>query len=229
MDINKFHIKLPKETVRTKCGINDKKNNILIYLYFHMTSEYMVYTSVDCICSELNLSTKSHGQRRSQNIVKEILNELKEDGIILFVPFNDGTTIDNLKNNQLFKLQINVQSPILNPKTNYVKIDITEYQEIMRSKDTICKTMNVYCQIKSYICMDDSCLKICYPSIKTLCNLCGCSDNTLFKALKILYNQKLIYIYRFNDQEKEALNSKVEYVFSLEKYTKDQIYREFAG
>ena len=45
--------------------------------------------------------------------------------------------------------------------------------------------------------------------------------------IKILYQNKLIYLYRFNNEEKIAINKNIEYVFALEKYSKDQIYHEF--
>ena len=77
--------------------------------------------------------------------------------------------------------------------------------------------------------MDDNCLHTCYPSLKTLCKICGCSDNTLSAMIKILYQNKLIYLYRLSDQERIMYNCNTEYVFALEQYSREQIINEFAA
>jgi hypothetical protein len=192
-----------------------------------MTPEKYIYTSIDCLCAELNLSTKSHGRRRSQNVIKEILQDLINNNVISLVIMDGYTSLDEINNNQLFKLLFNIESPWVSPEYGYLYIDITEYQAIFCNNKHACKTFNVFCHIKSYICMDDDCLHISYPSISTLCKSCKCSDNTLSSMIKILYQNKLIYLYRFNDEEKMTINKNIEYVFALEKYSKDQIYNEF--
>ena len=75
--------------------------------------------------------------------------------------------------------------------------------------------------------MDEGCAHICYASVKTLCNTCGCSNGTFSKIIKLLYEHKLIYLYRFNDQEKVLINRNIEYVFALENYDKEQVLHEF--
>ena len=227
MQYNMYNIKLPKSLIKQYGNTKDKTLPVLSYLYFHMTSEKYVYISIDCLCTELNLSTKSHGTRRSQNVVKDILKDLIENNVISLIVMDGYTTIDDISNNQLFKLLFNIDSPWINITSNYVYIDITEYQAIIHNNKQACKTFNVFCQIKSHICMGDDCIHICYPSIKTLCKLCSCSDNTLSSLIKILYQNKLIYLYRFNDEEKNKINQNIEYVFALKQYDKKQILNEF--
>ena len=213
--------------VRKYCNTKNKTLSVLIYLYFHMTPEHYVYSSIDNICLELNLSTKSHGARRNQNVIKDILKDLESQNIIRFDDRNFGGNIDELNNNQLFKIEINVQATLLNPSSNYVYVDITEYQAIMKSPKYTYKVFNVFCQIKSHVCMDNNCLHICYPSIKTLCKLCGCSDDTLFSLLKIMYYNQLLYVYRLEQNEIDLIKQNIEYVFALEKYDRDAILNEF--
>lgn len=227
MQYNVYNLKIPKELIKQYGSITDKTLPVLSYLYFHMTPEKYIYTSIDCLCAELNLSTKSHGKRRSQNVIKEILQDLINNNVISLIIMDDYTNLDEINNNQLFKLSFNIKSTWVNPESGYLYIDITEYQAIFNNNKHACKSFNVFCNIKSYICMDDDCLHICYPSISTLCKLCKCSDNTLSLMIKILYQNKLIYLYRFNNEEKIAINKNIEYVFALEKYSKDQIYHEF--
>ena len=226
MQYNVYNLKISKELIRKYGNTKEKTLPVLAYLYFHTTSEKYIYTSVDCICSELNLSTKSHGERRSQNVIKDILNTFIDNEIVSLIVMDGYTDINSLSNNQLFKLSFNMESCWTNAQTNYVYIDILEYQAIMRNKHS-CKAFNVFCHIKSYICMDDDCIHICYPSIKTLCKLCGCSDNTLSSMIKVLYDNKLIYIYKFNEQERIMINRNIEYVFALEQYERRQILNEF--
>ena len=222
-----YNIKLPKELIKQYGSTTDKTIPVLSYLYFHATPEKYVYTSIDCICAELNLSTKSHGARRSQNIVKEILKCLIDHNVISLMVIDECVNIDSLNNGQLFKLLLNTSSDWINPESNYVYIDITEYQAIVNNNKYACKAFNVYCSIKSYICMDDDCLHICYPSLKTLCNICGCSDNTLSSMIKILYDNKLLFLYKFNEHEKIKINRNIEYVFALANYSRKQILNEF--
>ena len=229
MQQNIYNLKLPKEFIRQYGNTTDKTIPVLSYLYFHMTPEKYIYTSIDCICLELNLSIKSHGTRRSQNVIKDVLKQLIDDNVISLIIMDDYTDLDEVNNNQLIKLSFNINSPLINPSSNYVYIDITEYQSIVINNKYACKSFNVFFQIKSHICMDDNCLHMCYPSIKTLCGLCGCSDNTLSSIIKILYENKLIYLYKLNDQEKIAINRKIEYIFALEKYNKKQILNEFVA
>ena len=61
MQYNVYNLKISKELIRKYGNTKEKTLPVLAYLYFHTTSEKYIYTSVDCICSELNLSTKSHG------------------------------------------------------------------------------------------------------------------------------------------------------------------------
>jgi hypothetical protein len=229
MQHNFYNLKIPKHLIRQYGHTTEKILPLLAYLYFHVTSEQYIYTSIDCICAELNLSTKSHGTRRSQNVVKDILKDLIKNNVISLIAMNGYTTIDDISNNQLFKLSFNIESSWVNVTSNYVYIDITEYQAIIRNNKHACKTFNVFCHIKSYICMDDNCIHICYPSIKTLCKLCGCSDNTLSSMIKILYDNKLIYLYKFNKQERVSINRNIEYVFALEQYERSQILNEFVA
>lgn len=229
MQKNIYNLKLPKEFIKQHGNTTDKIIPVLSYLYFHMTPERYIYTSIDCICSELNLSTKSHGTRRSQNVIKDILKQLINDNVISLITMDGYTDFNEVNNNQLIKLFFNINSSLINPSSNYVHIDITEYQAIATNNKYICKSFNVFCQIKSHVCMDDDCLHICYPSIKTLCGLCGCSDNTLSSMIKILYENKLIYLYKLNDQEKITINRHIEYIFALEKYNKKQILNEFVA
>lgn len=224
-----YHLKLPKELIKQYGNTKDKTLPVLAYLYFHMTLEKNIYTSIDCLCSELYLSTKSHGKRRSQNVIKDILKQLIEKKVISLIIMNGYDSLDDLSNNQLFKLAFNIESEWVNVQSNYVYIDITEYQAIIQNNKHACKAFNVFCHIKSYMCMDDGCLHICYPSLKTLCNICKCSDNTLSSMIKILYQNKLIYLYKFNDQEKVVINRNIEYVFALDNYNRDQIYHEFVA
>ena len=227
MQENIYNLKIPKELIKQYGNTKNKMLPVLSYLYFHMTTEKYIYISIDCLCSELHLSTKSHGERRSQNIIKEILKQLIDKNIISLIVMDGYTNLDHINNSQLFKLSFNTESDWINPISNYVYIDITEYQAIIQNNKHACKAFNVFCRIKSYICMDEDCLHTCYPSVKTLCNLCGCSDNTLSSMIKVLYQNKLIYLYKFTDQEKIQINRNIEYVFSLKKYDREQVFNEF--
>lgn len=227
---NELYIKMPKNFVKSNMNTKYKKGLLISYLYFHTTYDKEIYTSIDCICSELKLSTKSHGARRSQNIIKDIFIELFEEKIIQFIPTQYCKCFNDISNNQLFKIKLNGESIFFNTASNYIRIEKYEYDTIMSiNSQQLNKLFNIYYQIKSYICMDDNCLHICYPSIKTLCKLCGCSDNTLSSIIKILYENKLIYLYRFNDEEKVLINRNIEYIFALEKYDKKQIFNEFVA
>ena len=72
MDKVQQYIKIPKMFIKDDLDMSNKKGLIISYFYFHTTIDKEIYTSIDCICSELNMSTKSHGKRRSQNIVGKI-------------------------------------------------------------------------------------------------------------------------------------------------------------
>lgn len=227
---NEPYIKIPKEFVKINMNTKNKKCLLISYLFFHTTYDKDVYTTIDCICSELKLSTKSHGVRRSQNVIKDLLVELIRDNIIQFIPTSYCENLDQIANNQLFKIKINYESQFFNMNSNYIRIEKYEYDMIMSiNSQQLNKIFNIFYQIKSHVCMDDDCLHMCYPSIKTLCGLCGCSDNTLSSMIKILYENKLIYLYKLNDQEKIAINRNIEYIFALEKYNKKQILNEFVA
>ena len=224
------YIKLPKEFIKSNMKTTNKKGLLISYLFFHTTYDKEIYTSIDCICSELKLSTKSHGTRRSQNIIKNLLEELINEKIIKFVPTEYCDCFQSITNDQLFKIALNYEADLFNINSGYIRIEKYEYDAMIKiNNNQLNKIFNIYYQIKSYICMDENCLHICYPSLKTLCNLCRCSDDTLSKALKILYDNKLIYLYKFNNEEKIKINRNIEYVFALEKYNKIQIFNEFVA
>lgn len=225
-----LYIKIPKDFVRNNMNTKDKKGLLISYLFFHTTYDKEIYTSIDCICSELKLSTKSHGTRRSQNIIKDLLLELIKENVIIFIKTQYCTCLETVANNQLFKIKLNNESSLFNMDSNYVRIEKYEYDAIFAiNNQQLNKIFNIYYQIKSHVCMDDDCLHICYPSIKTLCNLCNCSDNTLSSVIKILYDHKLIYLYKFNESEKITINRNIEYVFALERYSKEQVFNEFVA
>lgn len=227
---SQLYIKLPKEFIKTHMNAKSKKGLLISYLFFHTTYDKEIYTSIDCICSELKMSTKSHGSRRSQNIIKDLLVELMEEKVIQFISTQYCTQFETITNNQLFKMKLNYDAGLFATNSNYVRIEKYEYDTLLSINNSqMNKLFNIYYQIKSYVCMDDDCLHICYPSLKTLCNICGCSDNTLSSMIKMLYDNKLIYLYRFDDMEKITINRNIEYVFALEKYNKDQIIAEFVA
>lgn len=227
---NNIYIKIPKTFVKTHMNTKDKKCLLITYLFFHTTYDKEVYTSIDCICSELKLSTKSHGARRSQNIIKDLLNELIQEQIIEFISTSYCKDFYSLTNNQLFKIKINHDSVFFNSSSNYVRIEKSEYDALCLIDNCILnKIFNIFYQIKSHICMDDNCLHICYPSFKTLCALCGCSDNTLLSILKILHEKKLIYVYKLNNPDKMLINRNIEYIFALEPYNRKQVLNEFVA
>ena len=220
---NQFHIKLPKEFIKQHSSVKDKTISVLIYLFFHTTVEKYIYTSIDCICEELNMSTKSHGERRSQNIIKDILKEFENQKIIT-IQIDD---IEKSNNNQLFKIYFNMESELLNPTSQYVYIDITEYQAIMKCEKYLNKVCNAFCYLKSYICMNNDCLHICYPSLKTICRDCGCSHKTIGQIMKRLHINQLLYVCHLDEEDMLLINKNVEYVFALSKYSKEEIMNEF--
>ncbi len=225
-----LYIKLPKDFVKFQMNTKNKKCLLITYLFFHTTYDKEIYTSIDCICSELNMSIKSHGTRRSQNIIKDLLIELIEEKIIEFIPTQYCTGIDSAANNQMFKIKFHNDHSLFTSNSHYVRIEKYEYDTLMSiHSQQLNKLFNIYYQIKSYVCMDENCLHVCYPSIKTLCDVCGCSDNTISSMIKLLYDNKLIYLYRINDQEKLIINRNIEYVFSLKQYTKEQVLSEFVA
>lgn len=224
------YIKLPKDFIQNYMNTKNKKGLIIAYLFFHTTIDKEIYTSIDCMCCELQLSTKSHGERRNQNVVKDILLELIYENIVQFIPTEYCMKFGSISNSQLFKLKLNNQAEIFNPASKYVKIEKEEYDNIIKIKNNqLHRIFNIFYQIKSYVCMDNDCLHVCYPSIKKLCKLCGCSDNTLLNAIIMLCDNKLIYIYKLNDEERVIINRNIEYVFALEQYSKDCIMQEFAA
>jgi hypothetical protein len=223
-----IYVKLPKTFIKENANTKNKKMLMITYLYFHTTFDKEIYTSIDCICSELQWSIKSHGERRNQNIVKDILQELIKEQIISFVSMDYCKDFDNISNSQLFKLSINYQSELFNPTSNYVRIEKNEFDKIMNIKhNSIHKIFNIFYRIKSYVCMDDKCLHMCFASLKTLCKECQCSYNTLANLIKLLYSNQLIYMYRITETEQMQLNTAVDYVFALENYPRDAIIREF--
>lgn len=226
---NNIYIKIPKEFVTTNMNTKSKKGLLIAYLFFHTTYDKEIYTSIDCICSELKMSTNSHGARRSQNVIKELLSELITEKIISFIPTKYCGSFVTIANNQLFKIKFNHEAEIFNLESHYVRIEKYEYDAILSiNNQQINKIFNIFYQIKSYVCMDEGCLHICYPSIQTLCRLCGCSNSTLSNIIKILYQHKMIYLYRFNNQEKIKINRNIEYVFALDNYSRQEVYSEFA-
>lgn len=230
MDKTQQYIKLPKEFVQKNMTTRNKKGLVVAYLYFHTTIDQEVYTTIDCICSELQMSTKSHGERRSQNIIHNILSELITEQVINFIPTNDCSNFQTVSNNQLFKIKINYESFMFNSTSKYVRVEKSEYDKLVHIKSTqLHKIFNIFYQIKSYVCMDDNCLHICYPSIKTLCNCCSCSDNTLANTIKTLYEHSMLYIYKIGEQDKIIINRNIEYVFALKRYNKQEIINEFAA
>ena len=225
-----IYIKMPKEFIRTNTNTKDKKCLLISYLFFHTTCDKEIYTSIDCICTELKLSVKSHGVRRSQNIFKDLLQELIDQKIIQFISTQYCNNFESIANDQMFKIKLNTELDFFNTNSNYIRIEKYEYDAIMSINDSkLNKIFNIFYQIKSYVCMDDNCLHMCYPAVKTLCDICKCSYTTLSSIIKILYDHKLIYLYRFNDQEKIIMNRNIDYVFALEEYTKDQVFHEFVA
>lgn len=224
------YIKMPKQFIQQNMNTKDKKGLIITYLYFHTTIDNEIYTTIDCICSELNMSTKSHGTRRNQNVVKDILLELINENIISFISTKECPGLNTVANSQLFKIKLNSESDMFTSTSKYVRIEKSEYDKIISiNNNKINKIFNIFYQIKSHICMDNSCLHICYPSIKTLCKNCGCSDNTLAEAFKILNQQNMLYVYTLGDQEKIVINRNIEYIFSLEHYSKESVLNEFVA
>lgn len=232
MDLNNIlsvNIKLEKQIVMKQNKLKDKTISLLCYLFFHTTCEHKVYTTIDTICKELNLSLNSHNKRNNQSVIKELLHNLIEKNIISFLPTEKNNTIEQITNNQIFTLMFNEYDQYINIPSGYVALSITEYNTILENgKENFFKLLNIYCKIKSYVCMDDYCMHICYPSIKTICTDLKCSDNTFFSLLKILCDSKLIYLYHFtgNDQIKNNYGQ-IEYVFSLEEYDKNDIRKQF--
>ena len=230
MNKNQVYIKIPKTFIKESMNNKNKKGLLISYLFFHTTYDQEIYTSIDCICSELYMSTKSHGVRRSQNIIKDYLIELISEQIIRFIPTEYCQDFNVVANNQMFKIYLNRDHEFFNMPSGYVRIEKYEYDCIMSIKDKQTnKLFNTFYQIKAHVCMDEGCLHTCYPSIKTLCKLCECSDNTLSAMIKKLYTHKLIYLYRFNSQEKIEINRNIDYVFALENYSKEQVFKEFAA
>jgi AraC-like DNA-binding protein len=224
------YIKMPKQFVRQNMTTKDKKGLIITYLYFHTTIDNEVYTTIDCICSELNMSTKSHGTRRNQNVVKDILLELINENIISFISTKECPELNTVANSQLFKIKLNSESDMFTSTSKYVRIEKSEYDKIISiNSNKTNKIFNIFYQIKSHVCMDNNCLHICYPSMKTLCENCGCSDNTLAEIFKMLNQQNMLYIYKLGDQEKISINRNIEYIFSLERYSKESMLNEFVA
>lgn len=223
-----IYLKLPKTFIKENTSIKNKKILIITYLYFHTTFDKEVYTSIDCICSELKLSTKSHGERRNQNVVKDILKELIDENVISFISTDYCKNFNNISNSQLFKLSINYESKMFNITSGYVRIEKDEFTKMTNIQhNSIYKIFNIFYRIKSYVCMDDKCLHICFVSLKTLCKECQCSYSTLAGLIKLLYSNKLIYMYRLTETEQMQLNTTVDYVFALEEYSRDEIIKEF--
>lgn len=222
-----FHstvIKLPKTITREEKEFKDKELLVLCYLFFKTDCEHNIHTTINFICEEFNLSTTSHTDKNNQYYIKEFLQDLINKNIIKLLNYKDITKINN---DRLIKLYFEKYDDYINIPSQYIVLSIEEFNKILSCKKDISKLLNLYCRIKSYICMDENCLKICYPSIETMCKDFHCSRNTLKPILNILQENNLIYIYRFDPKELKSSLYNTEYVFALEKYTSKQIKQQF--
>lgn len=225
-----IYIKLPQKFIQENA--DTKKVVLLSYLYFHTTIDKEIYTTIDCICNELKLSTKSHGERRNQNIIKDILQEFINEEIISFIPTEYQDNLTTIKNNQLFKLVLNYDAKIFNSSSHYVRIEKIEYDKLITfDSNILMRAFNVFYFLKSYMCLDDNCLHICYPSMKTIQAKCGNSYNTLINILRNLQEHQLLYTYvipkQYQDNIYENTKRYFDYIFGLNKYSCGQILNEF--
>ena len=227
IDILSVNIKFSKQMLRSKKNIKDKKIAVLSYLFFHSTCEHKVYTNINTLCSEIYLSISSHNTNNNQTLIKQILSNLIEDKIISMVNNKNILEIDN---RELLIFYFNNYNDFIDPTYHYVSLSLQEYNQLLKCKDKFYKALNLYCVIKSYICMDDKCLHICYPSLQTICKNLNCTKNTLISLLKLLCEHKILYIYHFTENDTIKTNyGNIQLVFSIEKYTKKQILNEFVA
>ena len=161
----------------------------------------------------------------NQYYIKETIRDLIDEGIIECLNYKN---ISEVTNDKLIELKFKEYEKYVNISSQYVILSIEEFNKILNCKKETSKLLNLYCKIKSYVCMDENCLKICYPSIKKMCYDFNCSRNTLKPILNILQENNLIYIYRFGENELNIRSyEKIEYIFALEKYTSKQIKQQF--
>ena len=222
-----FHstvIKLPKSIIRKEKEFKDKELLVLCYLFFKTDCGHNIHTTINFMCEEFNLSVTSHADKNNQYYIKEILQDLINKNIIKLLSHKDITKINN---DRLIKLYFEKYNDYINISSQYIVLSIEEFNKILSYKKDISKLLNLYCRIKSYVCMDENCLKICYPSIETMCKEFHCSRNTLKPILNILQENNLIYIYRFDPKELKSSLYNTEYIFALEKYTSKQIKQQF--
>ena len=220
-----INIKLNKNFIRQEKSIKDKQLITICYLFFHTTCEHNIYTTINTMCNEMNLPTASRNLKNNQFAIKEVLQTLVQDKIITILNCNN---ILEVSNNELIKIYFNDYDQYINIASQYVMLSLKEYNTILKCGDKAHKLLNLYCKIKSYICMDDKCLHICYPSIKKICTDFKCSNKTFGMLLKILYENNLIYVYHFEKNDTiKTYYGQIEYVFALEKYTKSEIKKEF--
>lgn len=218
-------IKLPKSLIREEKEFKDKKLLMLCYLFFKTDCEHNICTTLNNICEKINLSTTSRNNKNNQYYIKETIRDLIDEGIIECLNYKN---ISEVTNDKLIELKFKEYEKYVNISSQYVILSIEEFNKILNCKKETSKLLNLYCKIKSYVCMDENCLKICYPSIKKMCYDFNCSRNTLKPILNILQENNLIYIYRFGENELNIRSyEKIEYIFALEKYTSKQIKQQF--
>jgi hypothetical protein len=225
MSILSVNIKLHKQQLREEKILKDKTIAVLSYLFFHSTCEHKVYTNINTLCLEINLPTASHNIKNNQSAVKEVLQNLICDNTIQLLNSKNITEVDN---RELLVFQFVNYEQYVNPNYHYVSLSLKEYNQLLKCNEKFHKALNLYCNIKSYICMDDNCLHTCYPSVQTICKNLNCSKKTLMNLLKLLCEQKLLYIYHFSENDVIKTNyGNIQLVFSLEKYSKEQIVHQF--
>ena len=217
-------IKLPKELIRNEKDFKDKRILTLCYLFFKTDCRKEISLTINDMCKDYNLTLTSHAEKNNQYFIKEELQSLIENNIIECLNYENITKVQN---DRLIKLKFKKYEDYINIPSQYVILSLEEFDKILSCKKDISKLVNLYCKIKSHICMDENCLKICYPSIGEMCNRFHCSRNTLKPILNILKENNLIYIYHFDNKELSSNLYNTEYIFSLEKYTTKQIKQSF--
>ena len=219
-NFHSVNIKLKKNLVKDSRDLKDKELLVLCYLFFNTTCKHNVYTTINNMCEEIKLSTSSHRENNNQNSIKETIQSLINKDVVELLNCDD---ISSVTNDKLIKLHFKDYDSFIDYTSQYVSLSLEEFDKILSCGKDISKVLNIYCYIKSYICMDQYCLKICYPSIKNMFNTFNCSRNTIKPILDILEENKLLYIYHFEVGELKENKYDIEYIFSLEKYTRKEI------
>ena len=164
----------------------------MAYLKIYSSMSGYVGLSINTLVKRIGYKPDRH-DGKINSIVTKTLIDLEKMGQIFILD-----NFDKINSNECFIIQINDESELFYPESDYVILSENEFNTIVNTSEKCDRQdlLNVFLNIKKYINMGKDFNKACYPSHKTLCRDCNISSTgTINKLTDVLVNIGLLYKY----------------------------------